>query len=708
MVALRENGRPRSLIDSVQWRSQGMPDFTGPGFGDHFWLLGAKPNELTEWWTPRRDLELRRYSRASLPSSILYGRITEIKNLGWTLVTDDKDQEANLDKYYAMFEEAQLQEGFRTFLELYVRDRHTQDNGGFVELIATGDPRQMKVPFYREDTQGRKVPIETDVWAKPPITKEQIVGFAAMDAANCWRTFNTEYPVVYRNPFDGHLHILHKSRVVARAQFRDTLERSRGLGLCSMSRAYDALELARVNNRYVFEMMSGTQPRLAIARGIQAKAIDQALQDGNLQATNKGVYYYRGTAFVQGDTMPDIADAIQFYDLNHTPDGWDRDTELTLALYMVAMAFGTEPRDLGWPATQTGATKADAESMDVRNQGRGRADEISDIEEWMSSRLLPKGIRLEFDTTDTNEEHRKAEISRLRADARSIQVMTGEIDRGEAREMAAREGDIPAEFLETRTIIEDDSNPTDNNENPADSQPDDREFEDPEDESEENEARKGIAQTRRGLGEQLTKLLKRAARRDPNLRRIQFLEGTRAIMERDIDKAFRDGLRSGGKRDSATLNADQRRELMAYQKAQAPYYRALRDWVFSDPAPDDVAISTRVHLWRNKGLEEAYMKGKLLAKPGQLYEFVLGRARHCPSCLAAAKQVHAAADWIKAGIYPRSSDLECGGFNCDCKFKKATKAQVVGNLADIPKRKGYKAELDFATLGDSHMHEAVT
>lgn len=695
------------ILYSDQWRSQGLPDFTGPAFSDYFWMLGAKPNELAPWWSPKRDIELRRYSRTSLPSSILYGRITEIKNLGWTLVTDDKAEEANLDKYYKMFEESQLEEGFRTFLELYVKDRHTQDNGGFVELIAPGDPMQMRVPFYQEQPDGRKVPIETDVWAKPPITKEQIVGFAAMDAANCWRTFNREYPVVYRNPFDGRLHVFHRSRVVARAQFRDTLERSRGLGLCSLSRAYDALELARVNNRYVFEMMSGTQPRLAIARGIQAMAIDQALKDGEIQANNKGVYFYRGTAFVQGDGIPEIREAIEFYDLNHTPDGWDRETELTLALYMIAMAFGTEPRDLGWPATQTGATKADAESMEARTQGRGRADEISDIEEWMSSRLLPKGIRLEFDTVDDNEEHRKAEIARLRAESRQMQVMTGEIDRGEAREMAAREGDIPAEFLETRTIIQDDSNPTDNNENPADSQPEEREFTDDEDESEENEAQKGIAQTRRAMGEALTKLMKRGVNR--KVRPIEFLNGTRAIMERDIDKAFRDGLRSGGKRNSDLLSVDQRRELQAYMKAQAPYYRALRDWVFTDPAPDETAIANRVQLWRNKGLEEAYMKGKLLGRPGQLYEYVLGKtSRHCPSCKAASKQVHSAAEWYKAGIYPRSSDLECGGFNCDCKFKKATKAQVVGNINDIPKRKGMKAVIDFAHLGDSHTHEAVT
>lgn len=705
MTAL-PNAPDPAIIDSVQWRAQGLPDFVGPAFGDHFWMLGAKPNELPRWWTPARDIELRRYSRTSLPSSILYGRITEIKNLGWTLVTDDKDQEANVDKYYQMFEDAQLQEGFRTFIELYVKDRHTQDNGGFVELIAPGDPRQMKVNIYQEQTDGRKVPIPTDVWAKPPITKEQIVGFAAMDASACWRTYNREYPVVYRNPFDGRIHILHRSRVVARAQFRDTLERSRGLGLCSMSRAFDALELARVNNRYVFEMMSGTQPRLAIARGIQAKAIEAALQDGELQANNKGVYYYRGTAFVQGDTMPDITDAIQFYDLNHTPDGWDREQELTLAIYMISMAFGTEPRDLGWPATSVGATKADAESMEMRNEGRGRADEISDIEEWMSSRLLPKGIRLEFSTTNANEAHRQAEIARLRAETRQMQVMTGEIDAGEAREMAAREGDIPAEFLETRTIIQDDSNPTDNNENPADSEPEEQEFTDNEDESEENEASKGIAQTSRLLGDSLTNLLKKASNR--KIRRQPFLETTRSIMERDIDRAFRDGLRSGGKRDSATLTAEQRKALMNYQKAQSPYYRALRDWVFSEPAPDNVAISTRVHLWRNKGLQEAYMIGKLHAKPGQLYEFVLGKRKHCGSCLAASQQVHTAADWYTAGIYPRSSDLECGGFNCDCKFRKATKAQVVGDLDDIPKRKGIKAVIDFAHLGDSHTHEGMT
>ncbi|MFQ5434614.1 MAG: phage portal protein [Anaerolineae bacterium] len=49
--------------------------------------------------------------------------------------------------------------------------------------------------------------------------------------------------------------------------------------------------------------------------------------------------------------------------------------------------------------------------------------------------------------------------------------------------------------------------------------------------------------------------------------------------------------------------------------------------------------------------------------------WVLGNTlEHCDDCLRLAKQVHTAEEWRRAGIQPQSPDLECGGWNCDCRL----------------------------------------
>lgn len=53
-----------------------------------------------------------------------------------------------------------------------------------------------------------------------------------------------------------------------------------------------------------------------------------------------------------------------------------------------------------------------------------------------------------------------------------------------------------------------------------------------------------------------------------------------------------------------------------------------------------------------------------------VFEWVLGGTiDHCTDCLELNGQTHTAAEWRAAGIEPQSPDLECGGWNCDCRFE---------------------------------------
>ncbi|WP_460905811.1 hypothetical protein, partial [Staphylococcus aureus] len=53
-----------------------------------------------------------------------------------------------------------------------------------------------------------------------------------------------------------------------------------------------------------------------------------------------------------------------------------------------------------------------------------------------------------------------------------------------------------------------------------------------------------------------------------------------------------------------------------------------------------------------------------------IYEWVLGNAEHCADCLKMSGQTHRMKDYVRKGIVPQASMLECKGFNCACSLKK--------------------------------------
>lgn len=70
------------------------------------------------------------------------------------------------------------------------------------------------------------------------------------------------------------------------------------------------------------------------------------------------------------------------------------------------------------------------------------------------------------------------------------------------------------------------------------------------------------------------------------------------------------------------------------------------------------------------------------------FKWVLGdtpEGRHCPSCTAAAGQVHTMAEWDAAGVKPGAAVLCCQG-NCKCQLAPTGDA-AGGVLKDVPVRK---------------------
>lgn len=54
------------------------------------------------------------------------------------------------------------------------------------------------------------------------------------------------------------------------------------------------------------------------------------------------------------------AASVESFDLKKLPEGYDPEVYMNLAVNIISMALGFDPREL-WPATVRGATRADAE-----------------------------------------------------------------------------------------------------------------------------------------------------------------------------------------------------------------------------------------------------------------------------------------------------------------------------------------------------------
>lgn len=634
---------------SVQWQA-GANVLPGLGSGmswESFLLLpdaGVAP--LPPWWSRARDRYFRDYLIFNqIFGAISYGRVTKIKNMTWRIVADDDAAEPLLPEYHALFENSQFSEGFRTFLSLFANDLYNQDNGGFIELIGPGLETRQVLPTDNGEAQA--------FIAKGPLDKAKIESFAHLDAAQCWRTYNKEWPVIYTNPWDYTKHILHHSRVVARSQFRQPQEKARGIGLSAPSRAFMSLELLRVTNEYTYEKIVGASPELAIARGISERAIRRAFQDGELQADADGLIRYRGTVFLNADNVPGEDSGIDIVGLRSVPDGWDKEKEITLAIYIVAMAYGTHARDLGWPASVTGATKADAEIQDLQTMGSGRADILSDIEEIMTRRVLPDGLRFEFDAKDDLEDKRRAEVQMLRAQTRQIQLLSGELSIDEARQLAARDGDIDPIFIEESTTTGS--------------------------EGESIKATARYAKMRQQFGARLFSAMNkmRAGKGGAG----QFIHEASDLLQSYGQRAFLTGVQDAGGagvNTAAKLTQDERETMQILINDQVGFLSNVsRDVIGGDY--NYAMLRYRVELWANKGLDGIYYGGMVAGEANPNLIWNIGATeKHCTDCLKLNGRVYRARTWAKHDTRPRADNLECKGFQCDCSLEETTQSLTPG------------------------------
>jgi hypothetical protein len=197
--------------------------------------------------------------------------------------------------------------------------------------------------------------------------------------------------------------------------------------------------------------MMGTRPArqmIVIKKGATVQDIARAFMTAEMSMDNQGLTRYSKTVVVgpkdrSGANEMDL-DKI---DLTNVPPGFDRADNQAKGMFVIALALGVPARWL-WPATTTGATKADALYQHVVGLVTGPAEVLMVITHGLETLFLPPTLQISTDYQDDEQDRAAAEIASVRSQTRKQDLESKVITIRVAREQMLSDGEITeAQFI---------------------------------------------------------------------------------------------------------------------------------------------------------------------------------------------------------------------------------------------------------------------
>ncbi len=435
IIGTQEKGLEELTDASVQSRAKGdMPSGL-------FWMMYQSNSLIPAWWSPARDVELRRlalktdhfigavYSMASKLAAVPF-RI-EPRN---PAILAHREQ---AEMYQSMLEEqTDFYAGWINLITTTLYDRWTSDAGFYWEIIGDGKPNQA--------------------------IKGPALGIAVLDAQRCTRTGDPEYPVTYLDRKG--LYKFHYTRVAYSAELPSPRADMNGIGHSWISRCLGICQNMVDIVTYKQEKLGSRTPRAIIyGSGVTGEALAKAVEMAAEASSNAGLSRF-GKIPVLGAQSAAAAMTLNTLDLSSLPDGFDYQTDTTLGMYAIALAGGFPPRWL-WPATAVGATKADAMLQHTAMSLSGASSTLAIIRNiiggsergraHVSGKFLPPYLKFIFDFQDDEQDLQQAQIRDLRSKRHQVDVVSGMLNLRVAREQMLADGDLTEAQFEDLELADD-------------------------------------------------------------------------------------------------------------------------------------------------------------------------------------------------------------------------------------------------------------
>jgi hypothetical protein len=636
--------------------------------GALFWVaLGQRLDEEPRWnaiYPNWRDRYLLDFSRSEpMLASALYSMKTRIGTLNHDLNGPPRAKKNAQD----LLLKPGMGDDLSTIVQKLSNDLDVSDNGAFLELWRPGNPENA------------------------PPKGSPVLGFGHLDSRLCWRSFDPEHPVWYTNPVTGKVHKIHKDRVKFTADNPQPVELARGIGFCAVSRALRLVRMFRSMEIFADEKVSGRFVRaIGAISGVSAGQVKRALEQHKDDQDSKGYVVYNEIPFLIDPSTEGRNDIkILLQDLASIPDGFSFKDSADLYAYILAFCFGVDAREF-WPATQSGATKADATVQNMKARGRGIGNRIQTIEMLLRA-ALPETVTFEYDFTDDDQDEAQARIRGMKVNYLGQLVQHGAINPLEERAIAIAEGIIDGVLLESLELpVDSDSSANQddqqdgleaNAENAA-KPPSNADSADPVDKA---AAIKTAAAYRKGLRQLVRGYW------TGTIGAFDFYDGMADSISRNFTMAWRDGMKVYGINPSEMTDEETTR-LRLEISTHIAYIGGFAQAIVENSKANGGALYPlydRLEMWVNQYGRLMTLAGTMAAADRKS-EWVYGdTANHCPSCSAYAGLVYRNSVWKKhlepLDMLPRGKGLACGGWLCDCSFRPTSEPVRPGRPPIITK-----------------------
>lgn len=388
--------------------------------------LARSGSALPSWWSVNRDNALRAFwKKSDHLSGALYTMQSKMTAIPVTVVARDLSDKKAVKDAVVLTEILNDSPGFgRGWVAEYgkwVEDLLGTDNGAFMEVIGRG----------RKDGPIVGTPIS----------------LAHLDSVNCVRTGHSIYPVIYTDPTSGKRYKLHYSRVIESSQMTSPISYMNGVGYCAISRCIMVSQT--LIDILVFKQEKlGSRPHRQIIitqGGLDPQDIASAFETAEQTMDSMGLSRYSKMVVGGSGALPD-AD-IKVVELSSMPDGFDETTSVMYGMATIALAFGTDAREL-FPAITAGATRADALLQHLKQRGKGPGQILQVTERGLNFKFVPSRMKAQFDFQDDAQDRQASEIKMVRANSRVQDMSSGVTDQRTLREQMFEAGDITVEQFE--------------------------------------------------------------------------------------------------------------------------------------------------------------------------------------------------------------------------------------------------------------------
>lgn len=308
--------------------------------------------------------------------------------------------------------------GWIPLIQKVSEDLLTQDNGAFIEIIRDG-----------EGPNGA------------------LLGLSQLDAGQCVRTGNIEYPVLYTDR-EGARHKMKWHQVLSLTDFPSPIESMNGMQMCAVSRILRSAQILRDTAIYQQEKVGGRNPgKLYVVSGVSTQVLEDALTVAANNADNKGLTRYQ-TPAILGTLDPTATVSVAEIALKNLPDGFDVEKDMKWYIALLALAFGCEYQDLA--PLPGGGLGTSQQSTILHLKARGKGPELFQklMEHSFNFQILPQNVTFKFDEKDYEAQRIEAEVKRQRAETRKLDIESGAITPQVARQMMQDDGDLSDEYLQ--------------------------------------------------------------------------------------------------------------------------------------------------------------------------------------------------------------------------------------------------------------------